>query len=346
MLVRVIILCFVVTARADRSAEDNMWTSTYKEVYSSGQMINNGHKKEVVFTSVDTIPFTQLIFSWNAVRPARGFFSFYIQVRDAKTKKWYDWHKMVEWGNGIQRSFQSKNEGSEFCYARLELRNHKNADAFRIKVLTQEPQDLSLVKALIASVSHSGEFISEKYADRGRGLETFVLKGIPLASQFLVDHPRADSLCSPTSTSMMVGALKGRKIDPLQFANYVYDDGLNQFGNWTFNTAHAYEHCDEKVLFYATRLNSFTELYDILRKKIPVVVSVRGPLKDAPRPYLGGHLLLVVGWDEQEQKVLCHDPAFETEEEVFMAYDIHEFVTAWERSRRMTYKPHLLVDLS
>ena len=339
-------LCFVIIARADRSVETTAWSSTYTEIYSSGQMINNGHKKELVFGSFDTTLFTQLIFSWNAIRPARGFFSFYIQVREASTGKWYDWHKMVEWGNGIQRSFQSKNEGSEFCYARLEMRNGKKSDAFRIKVLAQSSVDLSLIKALIASVSNQHEFIPEKYLERGKKLETFVLKGVPRTSQFLVDHPRADSLCSPTSTSMMVGALKGRKIDPLEFANYVYDDGLNQFGNWAFNTAHAFEHSDEKVLFYATRLNSFTELYEILRKKIPVVVSVRGPLKDAPRPYLGGHLLLVVGWDAQEQKVLCHDPAFETEEEVFMAYDIHEFVTAWERSRRMTYKPQLLVDLS
>lgn len=325
-----------------KKPEDEQWTKVYKQCFSPGEMRKNGVKKEVLFSQVSITPFTQLIFAWNALRPRESYFTFYAQVRDAATKQWFDYHKMVDWGNLIQRSYFNRSQGSAFHYARLELEQGRKADGFRVKAVAHQKGDLALLKALIISVSDFSLFKSEPYAARAKGLKSCILKGVPRTSQILVDHPKADVLCSPTSTSMVVGTLKRKKIDALSFADYVYDQGLNAFGNWAFNTAHAYELCNQKVLFYPTRLASFRSLYRLLEQRIPVVVSVHGPLKDAPKPYEKGHLLVVIGWDAQRQEVVCHDPAFPTDELVLARYNIHEFVKAWERSRRMTYKPHLI----
>lgn len=317
--------------------QDYGWSQVYMHRYSEHEMQKNSDKKELIITQLTTLPFNQLIFSWNAQRPQEGYFTFSCQVRDAQTNQWYDYLTMINWGDKLQKSHFSRAQNCAFYYARLEIENNRKADGFRIKVQATDQHDLGLVKALFASVSDMSLFAPEPWAQQGKNLETLILKNIPQTSQFLIDHPKADVMCSPTSVSMVVGSLKRTKLDPLLFADAVYDQGLNAFGNWAFNTAHAYELCNGQVLFYPARLGSFTDLYQLLEQKIPVVVSVHGPLKDAPRPYQKGHLLVVVGYDAHNKKVLCHDPAFETDTAVAMAYDLHEFVRAWERSKRMVY---------
>ena len=159
----------------------------------------------------------------------------------------------------------------------------------------------------------------------------------------MVDHPRNNGLCSPTSMSMVVETLTQRKVEPLLFSKYVYDEGLDVFGNWSFNMAHAFERSHKQALFYTTRLGSFAELHSLLKKDIPVAVSVRGAITGARKEYRNGHLLVVVGFDADTKKVICHDPAFDTHDQVNQKYDLHDFIVAWERSRRLTYKPEVLM---
>lgn len=322
--------------------EDFDWTKVYKQVFTQQEMYENRNRSELVYTQTHLARFTQLIFSWNAQRPVKGHFSFYVQVQDAHTGKWYDYHHLLDWGNEIQQSYFNRSGGSTFHHARLELEGDRKASAFRVKVLASDKHDLSLVKALIISASDFTQFKPEPWAEQGKGLSSFVINAVPAVSQFLVNHPQAPVLCSPTSVSMVVGALKGRILDPLLFADHVYDSGLKAFGNWAFNTAYAYELCNEKVLFYPTRLGSFNDLHALLQQRIPIVVSVRGPLVGSAKPYEHGHLLVVIGYDAEKKEVICHDPAFETDEKVLAFYGLHEFIQAWERSKRMTYKPQLI----
>ncbi len=333
---------FVLKSITD-SVENEEWAVTYKRVFSNEQRKKNGRLKEVIFEQTNLAHFSQIIFSWNAFRPKTGFFSFYIQVRDAKTKKWHGYHKMVDWGRTIQKSYFSKTKGSSFHHARLELNKGQKADGFRIKVITQKTRDLSHVKMLSVVTCDYDLFIPEPRSKQGYKLKTFILKGVPRTSQLILDHPRAEGLCSPTATSMVLGSLQGKRVDAVSVADLSYDAGLGVFGNWSFNTAHAFEKTRGRVLFYVTRLNSFASLYSLLLEKIPVVVSIRGPLRGAPRPYANGHLMVVIGWDAERKRVMCQDPGFNEDKKVLTSYGIHEFVLAWERSRRLVYKPQLVL---
>jgi hypothetical protein len=153
----------------------------------------------------------------------------------------------------------------------------------------------------------------------------------------MLNHHKKEVLCSPTSCSMLVSYLMKKRIDPVLFADNAYDAGLNAYGSWPFNVAHAFEVCKGKYLFHVERLSSFSSLYHYLRKKIPVVVSVRGKIIGAPKEYNDGHLLLVVGWDQYHKKVICHDPAIAHSKETRVAYDARSFIRAWELSRRLAY---------
>lgn len=315
-------------------SHDAEWTWTYKKTITTHEAITCSKRGVVVFSRSSTHPFTQLVFSWNAMRP-QGHFSFMVQARDQATKKWYPWHHMSDWGKSIQKSYNSTTDReTNFHHVRLEIPRGTYADAFRIKVESKNGADLALLHRLHVCISDLSHFPSSQEVPQ---LPSLKLTQVPQLSQMILDHPRADSLCSPTSMSMLVGYLTRQHIDPVPFAEQSYDSGLDAYGSWPFNTAHAYEHCRGNAHVYVTRLSSFQALYAVLKRGVPVVVSVRGTLEGAAKEYNNGHLLTVIGWDNQRQEVICHDPAFASNDQTCVRYQIQNFLTAWNRSRHLAY---------
>jgi len=337
ILIKGIIAIFAAAAlHAHDQKMDQPWTWVYKKAFHAEAQKLNAAKKELLFSKGDIKPFSQLIFSWNAVRPAQGHFSFLVQARDARTKQWGKWHHMIDWGARIQKSYLSSSDGcTQYVHVRLETEQNKRTDAFRIKVDARNGADLSLLRSLTVSLADYEKFKPESLD--GIYLSSVSIAAVPKISQFALDHPESKRLCSPTSCSILTGFLRGEYVDPIDFADGVFDHGLEIFGSWPFNVAHAYEHCREHMHFCTRRLNSFTELYHQLQRGIPVVVSVRGSLEGAPKVYDNGHLLVVVGWDAKKRTVICHDPALHSHKKTLKHYPVNSFVHAWERSRRLVY---------
>jgi hypothetical protein len=314
------------------------WTWFHRKIFTPEEISENAQKKEVAFCKNDCDLFTQLVFSWNALRDEHGYFSFWVQARNEKNGKWSDWHKMVEWGNGVQRSFLSKGKDNfHYAHVRLESGDSDYADAFRLKLVSHDGADLSLIKSFAVALSNYRKFHPEVLEKNGLRLSSVRIKSVPKIAQLAIDHDRANHMCSPTSCSMLVSYLAQESIDALAFAHKAFDGGLDTYGSWPFNTAHAFELGGCKTWFAPTRLHSFYELHQLLKQSIPVVVSVRGALEGAPRPYEKGHLLVVIGWDRAKQMVICHDPAFDDASKVLMRYPIESFLKAWERSYRLAY---------
>ena len=80
------------------------WTWSLKKEFSATEILENTHRKQLLFCKLNLPRFSQLIFYWNAFRPEKGYFSFSAQVLDEKNK-WHDWHPMADWGKDVQRSF-------------------------------------------------------------------------------------------------------------------------------------------------------------------------------------------------------------------------------------------------
>lgn len=282
--------------------------------------------------------FSQLIFSWNAFRPEKGYFTFWVQVRDKLTHHWYAWHRMAQWGKNIQRSFTNMtHRGTEFHYVRLELPGYHCADSFRIRITAHAGAVLNSLHHLAVNTVNLRIFASEITNRALYKLPSVFIAQVPRRSQMIVKHPRFFTLCSPTSTSMLLSYLLKRDFKPKDVAQGVYDGGLQVYGSWPFNTAHAYELSKGKFTFHVERLRSFTQLHDYLKKSIPVIVSIRGPVKGGALPYTKGHLLVVIGYDRKLRKIICHDPAFASNKQTRVSYDLADFLQAWERSRRLSY---------
>lgn len=331
--IAVILLCFMLHAYPNTLEP---WSWTYRKVMQA-QDIKPNKNNEYAFSKLNVPAFNQLIFSWNALRPTIGYFSFAVQVRDMHTKRWGKWHHMIDWGNTAQKSYLSSTDGhSKYVHVRLETEGEKRADAFRIKITGQEGASVGLLKLLAVSIADYAQFKPES-VDQLKSLPSIVVKGVPKVSQFQVDHPESRRLCSPTSCSMVASFLRGEHIDPVDFADNVFDHGLEIFGSWPFNMAHAFEQCLGNSWFFTTRLNGFADIHRQLAQGIPVAVSVRGSLDGAPKAYEDGHLLVVVGWNAQKKAVICHDPAFDNHKAVLKQYPIQSFIRAWENSRRLAY---------
>jgi len=325
--------------------EGSVWTRSYRKVFSTQEQHQYDGQSQCTFERSQVMPFSQLIFSWNAVRPSHGSLVFFAQVRDKESLQWGPWHKMMSWGS-TQKSYEDKKRTgilSSYHFVRLEVANDFLADAFRIRIEREGGARLSLLRSFVVSVTNLTAFVPEKTSDL-RDLPSVMIKGVPTVSQFMLDHSQADRLCSPTSCSMVVSFLGKKTVSPILFADSVYDEGLGVYGSWPFNTAQIYEALQEKVSASVVRMDSFKQVHTQLSKGVPVVVSVRGFLRGAPKSYDNGHLLVVVGWDAQRREVVCNDPAHATTAEVHTQYTLSDFLTAWERSRRLVYliEPQLM----
>lgn len=329
-------LCTIISVNCLWATQMPDWTWSYRKIISHAP--SSVQKNEVSFTQTEIPHFLQLIFSWNACRPHKGYFQFWIKVRDAKTKEWSQAFKMSEWGVGTQKSFHTKSpDGLEFVYVRMETKSKGLSDGFSIRAVAHDGAHIKDLKALMINTSDSLKFKTEIGMPSLANLPSVQVKQVPVLSQFELEHPRNDGLCSPTSCSMLMNHLLKRQIDPLHFAEQSYDNGLQKYGSWPFNMAHAFE-CSQGAWWFAvTRLQSFAHLCKYLKAGIPVAVSVRGPLAGAHGLYAQGHLLVVTGYDAATQEVVCNDPAAKSKKAVVTRYKLNDFLTAWERSQRLAY---------
>ena len=327
---------------------------SFGQEWSSLSFINFTHQQRellknhryMIFKKDLNLLATQILFSWNMFRPEVGYYTFYMQVHSATNNRWGNWIKIAEWGKDVQRSFERKYDlEPSFFFVRWQMLPSEVVDEVRIKVQAENGASLKSLYRLAITSIYDPAFSSEHGQGKRFEASSFVIKNIPPISQMEVNHKDRNRICSPTALSMVASYLNGNYEDPENFVEGVYDHGLQTYGSWPFNVAHAFDHCKGRFYFSVTRLNSFKELYHYLENRMPVVVSVRGSLKTMPlgKTYEDGHLLVVAGWDNEKKEVICYDPAFALKRQVLHRYDIDEFLKAWERSKRLSYviEPHL-----
>ncbi len=113
-------------------------------------------------------------------------------------------------------------------------------------------------------------------------------------------------------------------------ARNVFDYTYDGAGNWPFNTAYAARYGLEA---FVTRLRSFTELEELVRVGIPVVISVSFEKGDLDGAGYGtnGHLMVVVGFTHRGD-VVVNDPAshlLADDQQVRTTYRRDQLENAW-----------------
>lgn len=291
------------------------------------EIIENDWKEE------NLLPFNELMISWNAERPVNGKYLFYVSV---KTSEWSPWLMYATWGREGQTSFQNNAADAPVRVYQdaVEVLDGGKATGFQIRVVQEGDAPLNGVRNL--HVYTNGDKTQDPHQSTSySSTVSLPVKGI---SQMALNHLRKADLCSPTSTTAVVRFLsQNEEIDPIAFAQNAWDSGFNIFGNWVFNVAEAAAKLGPKWSCWVERLGGFDDIYQHLQMGTPVIVSVRGPLPGSAKPYIGGHLIAVIGYDSDEQKVICMDPAFPTDDQTHVLYDLSDFIQAWSRRGRVAY---------
>ena len=290
------------------------------------------HNKNIrsLWKEEEIAPFSELILTWNAFRPNRGSYSFHIRIKVEGA--WSPFMLYACWGSNEQAG--SIHEAGDFPVkvhqdAVLVLQK-KKGEGFQIKVIPSGGADLQQIYGLHV-YTNSEKTLQEALFEKKVVLD---VKGL---SQLCLDHPHSHSLCSPTSTTAVLRYLTKKNLEPTSFAEKVWDRSLGIYGNWVFNVAESASHLGLKWDAWVERLHTFSDVYIQLQKGIPVIVSIKGPLKGSGTTGESGHLIVISGYDPSKNEVLCMDPGLPTDKETIVSFPLPEFMKAWERRGKIAY---------
>jgi hypothetical protein len=293
------------------------------------------HQRKVddVWKEETLLEFDELILSWNSIRPFEGKYLFYVRV---KIDSWSPWLLYATWGSDGQSGFFKATQDAPVRVYQdvLSVRGGEKATGFQIKIVAQDNALLNNIQSLHV-YTNSDE--TEKSQSKSSYLLPVYLQ-VPGLSQMALNHKRSTALCSPTATAAVSRYLANNyNIDPVVFAQNSWDSGFDIFGNWVFNVAEASIQLGPQWDCWVDRLSGFDDIYEKLQEGTPVIVSVKGPLPGSAQPYSKGHLIAVIGYDPKEQKVICMDPAFSSDDQTHVCYALSDFIQAWNRRKRLAY---------
>lgn len=282
----------------------------------------------------ETIPFDELIISWNALRPLYGEYRIDVALRVEGA--WSPFLHYASWGGQGQSGGDCRSDEFHLKIYQdiIALSEGLLASGFRIRLTLAGGAGIEDFYSLQACATRIEGMQSVSRFEAANPVDLHV----PLISQFSLPHARRGDMCSPSSTSSVVSYLKGiNRIDPVAFAIYSRDEAFDIFGNWVLNTAQASSVLGSGWRCWVERLAGFGDIYNRLKQNIPVVVSVKGSLPGSRFPYTNGHLIVVKGYNPETERVLCMDPAFQADEDTAVEYSLSDFMDAWSRRRRIAY---------
>lgn len=286
--------------------------------------------KPYIWEKTNVTPFSEMIFSWNGARPKKGKISFFISLQFSKNFSPY--FLFAEWEPNAQRTFQY--EQQELGIKSLEdtvTLNSEKAIGFRIKIEnSEENSSLNFLHAFTLTENNENPPFDPP-------LEKIDLP-LPILSQFATSSSISSRICSPTSTTAVIRFLKkDNSLDPLLFAEKVRDQTFDIFGNWVLNVAEASNELGNKWSVFVERLTGLNDLIHYLKKGLPVVISIKGPIEGGALPYTGGHLLAIQGYDPKSSCFIAMDPAFPKDYGKSVSYKVHDLEKAWEKRGYVAY---------
>ena len=162
---------------------------------------------------------------------------------------------------------------------------------------------------------------------------------IPI-SQMLAEEKIRHRICSPSSLAMALCKIKGlADIEANEvwkrMINLCYDQNIKAYGSWP------------KAMYAASKfgvlggIEAHTDLESAekcLELGQPVVCSIdfeKGKLKGAPLESTKGHLVTLIGIEEEQ--IFVMDPAAPEKRLIAKAYDRKEFENAWLQNRGAGY---------
>ena len=284
---------------------------------------------EGTFTSreYEAKDFTQMVASWNASIPDGCSVEILARAQlDGPDGEWTDW---LTWGEFAPYARRGSVKGKKCDTAYMDvdtfvLKDQKTAWKFQVKAVLRRSEELQRGSTLFAidpdatpqlrrvTMTFAGGDMRAVYAEKtAETVPDKVLCPAPAISQGIRYSSIADSICSPTTMTVM---LLSRETDPqLQrqtvllpemYALLTKDDAEDMFGNWSFTVSGAGLYGYEAYCQFASEEILVQELAKGHTCGINVTYSNK---KDDGCPYLEGcagstegHLIAIIGYEYED----------------------------------------------
>ena len=302
-------------------------------VIEPGDFMLNDSAEVPVMTAVvrATRPFRELILSWEAETPGESQLEFIVRPAVSQERV----YNMGVWSASAKRTSvnDQKDELGEVQTDILILR--EDCITFRVDVRLMATENAKpKLKKLYAILTPATPVESGLMGNRAAWGK---LIDAPKKAQ--MDYPGGQSLCSPTSVSMIVNHWGLQKNVPAWIQDVpdvqkgVHDPGWGGTGNWPFNTAYASSL--PGMQGFITRLRGIEDLEHWIVAGVPVATSVSySLLKGEPKRRANdGHLVVLVGFTQTGDPIF-NDPG---RKEIRLTYPRSNFEQSLSSSKRTVY---------
>jgi hypothetical protein len=272
---------------------------------SEGRLVVGGQREEWVAPFRTAMAWRELLVSWNldVDEGAGAVVELAIEAGEERS----DWLHLGEWGvaPGVRAPLESTLGTVEVDW--FKARRPLSAAQVRVRAFGKP--------GAVVRVARLDLVASDIAARRAAASATPALDpaawrrrlDVPFRSQRSAGAEIASRVCSPTSTSMLL-AWRGVDVELERFCALAHDPVNDIYGNWPRNVQAAWT---LGVPGRLARCSTWGEVEAYIAAGQPLVVSIRakkGELAGAPYESTNGHLLVLVGFDE-EGRVLVNDPA-------------------------------------
>ena len=286
-------------------------------------VLNENTQGYLLTKVIETEKFTEITPSWNSKTTSESSVEFFIRLR--VENEWTDFVSYGIWStDGANKGIKDREKYNSIRVTpdRIFVNDGKYGDAVQIKVFLKG--DKPKLK-LIAFSTDGGE------DEEVKGDYLRILDNIPLISQLASGHIHSNSICSPTSLTMIL-RFHGKDLSLDQVTKGTLDSGNQAYGNWPQNVAFAGE---LGMRAYTKRCKSINPVKNFISEGIPVVASVVSQDKDALdgaiSAFPDGHLMVVAGFAVKDgiEYIVVNDPAANTDGEVRKYYKLDQWVNVW-----------------
>lgn len=295
--------------------------------------------EEATYESAVLVPpfkFNEVVASWNVDVPPGAGFCCELRVGRSFDDTWSPYLYLGDWGTPPPGDRVVRFDGGEVDVDYF--RSTKRFDRAQFRLLAiGAPQVETAVRVARLTLCFSDTTGMPTALPRQRsrtpaGGDWQRTLPVPFRSQRTDDPDLLGRICSPTSVSMVL-AYYGIDLPTGQVAAACYDPGHDIYGNWPRNVQAAYT---LGVPGYLTRCADWEDVKRFIAAGRPVIASIRveeeGVLTGAPYGAIGGHLIVITGFDA-DGAVTVNDPGVSDPAMGQLTYRRDDLEAVWLRAR-------------
>ncbi|BCR35744.1 C39 family peptidase [Mariniplasma anaerobium] len=269
--------------------------------------------------------FAELVPTWNVVLDEKSTVTIFVAI--GNHTGYSDYYAMALWRKTYKTSLEDQVD--QYGRKTIDTITPKLIDINRIKfkvIFAKSDTDATALKNIsITTIPKQ----SENHYD----FSILQEKSILLEPRQQLSVPAIGNLiCSPTSLSMVLNYYNHSESQSL-VSSYVFDQGAQIYGNWSFNASYAggFDDLYARVQY----ANDLSTLSSYINNDQPLVLSIRTQTKEelegSIMAYPSGHLLVLTGFKliDDTWYALVSDPAEYEDSKVNREYNLQDLLDAW-----------------